>query len=190
MMPSLVGEELASASKHWGLLTGVGILLIVTGFVAIGTPFIASGAAIYLLGILLIIGGVAAVIGGIQTRAEGGMALYVLMGVLAVIAGIFTVKDPAGALLAVTLLIAIWLFISGVFRLVAGFTQKEGRGWLIFGGILAIILGILIWQGWPTTALWFLGLVVGIEMIFQGVAWLMVGIAAKNAKGGGTLAAA
>lgn len=183
MMPSWMGEELEAASEHWGLLLAVGILLIVCGVMAIFTPIISSGAAILLLGFLLLAGGLAAIIGGVRARSEGGLAFYLVSGILAMIAGIVILRDPATSLAVVTLLIAVWLIVDGIFRIVGAFMSNTGgKGWAIFGGIVALLLGIMLWAGFPTTALWFLGLAVGIEMIFLGFSWTALGMAAKAAR--------
>lgn len=178
--PGMTQPELAEAADHWGLFAAVGTLLIIMGFAAMVTPVIATGAAIYLLGFILVVGGLAAIIGGIRQRKSGGLAFYLLMGVLALIAGLIIVRNPLESIATITLLIAVWLFVSGIFQIVSGFLQKEGRGWNIFGGIVAMLLGAMLWNNFPTSALWFLGLAVGIEMIFMGWGWLAVGLAAKR----------
>jgi uncharacterized membrane protein HdeD (DUF308 family) len=180
MMPQFMNEELQSAHEHWGLLTAVGIMLIILGMVAIFTPVIASGAAILLFGLVLLVGGAAAIIGGFHNRKSGGLAMYLLTGFLSMIAGWIILHNPAVSLATVTILIAVWLFISGIFRVVMAFTQPTGRGWAIFGGAVAAILGVMIFNNFPSSALWFVGLAVGIEMIFQGWAWLAIGMAAKS----------
>lgn len=188
MMPGWLDEELESAADHWGLLAAVGVMLIICGFVAIGTPVIASGAAVLFFGFLLLVGGLAAIIGGISARKSGGLAFYLVMGVLSIIAGVVILRNPAESIVTITLLIVFWLFISGIFRIVGAFMQETAKGWAIFSGIISILLAGLLWEGWPTTALWFLGLAVGIEMIFQGFAWLSIGFAAKRLKQTGVAA--
>ena len=187
--PGMMQHELEDAAEHWGLLAAVGTLLIIMGFVAMVTPVIATATAIFLLGFILVVGGLAAMIGGIRQRKSGGLAFYLLMGVLSLIAGVIIVRNPAESVLTITLLIAVWLIVSGIFQIVSAFMQKQGRGWNLFGGIVAILLGIMLWNNFPTSALWFLGLAVGIEMIFMGWGWLAVGLAAKKV-GEGTPAAA
>ncbi len=184
LTPGMMQHELEDAADHWGLLAAVGTLLIIMGFVAMVTPVIATGAAIYLLGFIMVVGGLAAIIGGIRQRKSGGLAFYLLMGVLSLIAGVLIVRNPLESIATITLLIAVWLFVSGIFRIVAGFLQKEGRGWNIFGGIVAMLLGAMLWTHFPTSALWFLGLAVGIEMIFMGWGWLAAGLAAKKVREG------
>ncbi len=182
LTPQMMEDELAEAGDHWGLLTAVGILLIVLGFMAMVTPIVASGASILLLGFLLVVGGIAAMIGGIRQRKSGGLAFYIITGILALMAGIVILRNPLESLGVLTLLIATWLFVAGIFRIVQAFMQKEGRGWLIFGGFMSLILGMMLWSGFPWSALWFLGLAVGIEMVFMGFSWLAVGFAAKKAR--------
>ncbi len=180
MMPGWLDEELASAAEHWGLLAAVGVMLIVCGFVAIATPVIASGAAVLFLGFLLLVGGIAAIIGGIHGRKSGGLAFYLIMGVLSLMAGVVILRNPVESLLTITLLIVIYLFISGIFRIIGAFMQDAGKGWAIASGAISILLAVLLWQQGASAALWFLGLAVGIEMIFQGFAWLSLGFAAKR----------
>jgi uncharacterized membrane protein HdeD (DUF308 family) len=186
--PSLEMEELQEAGRHWGLLMSVGILLIVSGCVAIASPVIASGASVLLLALLMVVGGLAAIIGGISHRSNGGMAFYVLTGLLAIVVGWWMFKNPVEGLVGLTLMIGVWLLVSGIFRIVAAFTSDHGRGWLIFGGAISALLGaMLVFNLY--TAVWFLGLAVGIEMIFLGWSWLAVGMAAKQARKMATTAA-
>jgi uncharacterized membrane protein HdeD (DUF308 family) len=178
----MVGEELAHAGEHWGLLMATGILLIVCGTVAIFTPLVASAASILLLGFLMVVGGLAAIIGGIRHRSSGGLAFYLVTGILAMIAGIVILRNPAESLVTLTWLIAIWLLVAGIFRFISAFFVKEHRGWLFFGGAISAILGLMLLGNIFANALWFLGLAVGIEMIFAGWSWLALGMAAKAAR--------
>jgi uncharacterized membrane protein HdeD (DUF308 family) len=180
--PNVMADDLAHAGEHWGLLMATGILLIVCGMVAIFTPFIASGAAILLLGFLMVVGGLAAIIGGIRHRSSGGLAFYLVTGILAMVAGIVILRNPAESLLVITWLIAIWLLVAGIFRFVSAFFQKEGRGWLLFGGAVSGLLGLLLLSNIFVNAIWFLGFAVGIEMIFAGWSWLAIGLAARSAR--------
>ncbi|MCC6271882.1 MAG: hypothetical protein IT572_00320, partial [Deltaproteobacteria bacterium] len=53
-------------------------------------------------------------------------------------------------------------------------------GWACFGGLITLALGILLWQGWPATGLWFIGLYVGIDLIFHGWSWVMFALNARK----------
>lgn len=180
LRPRLPTEELRAIGDHWGLVSAAGILLVVCGIAAIASPFLASFAAILLIGFLMVVGGLATIFGGIRHHASGGLAFYFVTGLLAVVAGLIILAHPGPSLLVVTMLVAIWLLVAGVFRLAAGFLHRPDRVWLIVGGLLAVVLGLLLLADPATHALWFIGLVVGIELIFAGWSWTAFGLAAKR----------
>ena len=113
-------------------------------------------------------------------RTWGGFLLELLLAVLYFVAGVIIVSAPAGSALALTLVIAAYLLVGGIFRVVAAFSLRfRGSGWLAFSGVVAFILGLAVWQNWPATGLWFIGLCVGVELIVQGVSWIALGLTAS-----------
>ncbi|MGH7837935.1 MAG: HdeD family acid-resistance protein, partial [Candidatus Binataceae bacterium] len=98
---------------------------------------------------------------------------------LYVVAGFLMITNPAMAAVSLTLLIAMFLIVAGIVRLFAAFsTPLHHRGWLILNGIISIVLGIMIWDSWPSSALWVIGLFIGIELIFDGWTEVMLAMAA------------
>lgn len=180
LRPQLPTEELRTIGDHWGLVSAAGILLVVCGIAAIASPFLASFATILLLGFLMVVGGLAVIFGGFRYHASGGLAFYLVTGLLSVVAGLIILVHPGPSLLVVTMLIAIWLLVAGVFRLAAGFVHRHDRAWLIIGGLLAVVLGLLLLVDPATHALWFIGFAVGIELIFAGWSWAALGLAARR----------
>jgi uncharacterized membrane protein HdeD (DUF308 family) len=77
-------------------------------------------------------------------------------------------------LATITLLLAIWFFIDGIWSLVSGFKWRpfEGWGWMVFSGVVSVILGVMIYQQFPVSATWLVGVLVGIRLVFAG--WTMV----------------
>jgi uncharacterized membrane protein HdeD (DUF308 family) len=104
------------------------------------------------------------------------------LGILAILAGILLLVNPLAGVLSLTLLIGIYFFVDGVFRVFLAFQIKPQRrwGWVLTNGILMIILGILIWSQWPTNTAWVLGLLVGIGLLFNGLATLLYGTAIQS----------
>ena len=87
-------------------------------------------------------------------------------------------RAPVGALAALTLLIACFLMVGGIFKTVAALGYRFAAwGWPLAGGIIDLILGVLIWQEWPASALWVIGLFVGINLLFRGFNWIALGMA-------------
>jgi uncharacterized membrane protein HdeD (DUF308 family) len=81
-----------------------------------------------------------------------------------------------------TIALAIYLFLEAILEFVLGFTLRPlpGTGWLIFDGIVTLILAVMVWRTWPTSAPWLIGTLVGISMLFSGAARLMVSLAART----------
>ncbi len=174
-MNTMVGDiraGLGAAHKEWGWFLALGIALIVLGVLAIiyeGTATLASIAA---LGIIFAIAGIAQIVLAFQSRNGGHIFLYLLFGALEVFVGFSLIRYPLMGTLTVTLVLAIYLLFAGIFRVIyALWAQFPQYGWAVFSGIISVILGILLWDQWPTSALWFIGFAVGLSFIFAGVAW-------------------
>ena len=100
-----------------------------------------------------------------------------LSGVLSIVVGLLFIRAPVNALLALTLLLACFLMVEGIFQIVAALSYRFGAwGWALAGGIIDLILGVMIWQQWPASALWVIGLFLGINLIFRGVNWIALGL--------------
>jgi len=178
----VIGLELKAIRERWGWFLALGILLIVLGIVAIGAPF-ASGIAIDLLiGWLLIISGAAHCIHAFKASGWRGGLLQFLCGLLYLGVGIMMIVNPVAGLLALTLTVLVYFVVSGIFKIILAIRAEEmpQRGWVTLSGILSLVLAIYIGAQFPTSALWVIGLLFGIEMIFSGWAFVMIALAARN----------
>jgi uncharacterized membrane protein HdeD (DUF308 family) len=174
-------HELEAIRGNWGWILALGIVLVVVGTIAVAMPFIASLASAVAFGVLLLMGGIAQLVGAFWTRDWSGFFLSLLIGVLYVVLGLMFLRDPGDALLAMTLLLACVLLVGGLFRIIGSLMyQFPHWGWVLVGGIINFVLGILIWQQWPVSGLWVIGLFVGIDLIFTGWTWVMLAFAVKN----------
>ena len=161
--------------RHWGWYLALGIVLIVLGTLAIGSTFVMTIASVFFFGWLLIIAGVMEAIHAFWHKRWAGFFLDLLTGILYVVAGWMMVTNPGGSALLLTLIIAMFLVFEGVFRIVASLAARYPHwGWVLFNGVISLLLGILIWRQWPSSGLWVIGLFVGIEMLLNG--WLLVKI--------------
>ena len=152
----------------------LGILAIVLGFIALFIPLIAGIVITIFLGFIFLIYGIFHIIYAFSTRKVGAgwFVLQVLLGILYLIVGGFLLKTPLEGLVTLTLIAGILIFIDGVIQVINAFDMKplSGWGWGLFSGILGIILGILIWSNWPVSSVWVLGILVGVNLITNGVA--------------------
>jgi uncharacterized membrane protein HdeD (DUF308 family) len=177
----ILRHELEAIRGNWGWLLALGIILIVLGTAAVAMPFVASLATAMAFGVLLLMGGIAQLVGASWTRDWSGFFLSLLAGLLYVVLGFLFLRDPGDALLAMTLLLACVLMVGGLFRIIGSLMYRFPHwGWVCTGGVINLILGIMIWQQWPFSGLWVIGLFVGIDMIFNGWTWVMLSLALKK----------
>jgi uncharacterized membrane protein HdeD (DUF308 family) len=176
------GGDLASLWEIWVFLLGMGVALIVLGAAAIASSFIATLATVVVFGILLILGGIFQVVTALWGRTWNGFFLHLLAGVLYLITGVFLIDNPVEAALGITWLVAASLLAGGILRIVLALVERfNGWGWVLLNGIISVVLGVAIWRQWPLSGLWVIGLFVGIEMVFSGVSWVMLGLAVRAA---------
>lgn len=152
-----------------------GIIMMVLGVLAIALPHGATIAIEVLIGWLLIFGGIAQFVHAVGSHGARGLALKIAWSILYFIVGAVLLAKPFQGAVSLTLLLAALFFFGGIFKAVASFQIRStpGWGWLLFSGIAAMVLGIIIWAGWPGDASWVLGLIVGIDLIFGGF-WMIM----------------
>ncbi len=171
-----------SAAAAWGWPLVMSLAVMALGVFAIVAAGIASLATVLTFGLLLIAGGVAEVIFSLRNRRRGATVLPFLNGLLSVVIGFFFLRRPIFGLSAATLLLAAYFFASGLFR---GLTSLMDRyphwGWDFFNGLVSIALGVLVLATFPVSALWILGVFVGVELLVRGAALLGASLAVRRA---------
>jgi uncharacterized membrane protein HdeD (DUF308 family) len=166
---------------NWLWFVLLGIALLVLGFVAVGSAVVASLATAVTLGVLILLGGIGESIGAFWCRCWSGFFLHLLAGVLSIVVGLLFLRAPIDALLALTLLVACFLMVEGIFTIVAALSYRFGAwGWALAAGIVDLILGVMIWHWLPESALRVIGLFVGINLVFRGVNWIVLGLALRT----------
>jgi uncharacterized membrane protein HdeD (DUF308 family) len=172
------GLEALRGNWLWFVLLGVA--LVVLGMVALSSVVIASLAVAAAIGILLLFSGAAEVAGAFWCRGWSGFFLHLLSGVLSIVVGALFLRAPLSALAGLTLLAACFLMVGGIFKIVAALSYRFAAwGWTLASGVIDLILGVLIWMEWPASALWVIGLFVGINLIFRGTNWIALGMALR-----------
>jgi uncharacterized membrane protein HdeD (DUF308 family) len=168
-------------SRNWGWLLALGILMIILGVFAIAAPQVATIAVQLTLGWILVISGVAEGIHAFMARGWRGFLLELLSAILYLVVGVLLLTNPLKGALALTILLAGFLIVEGVFKIVTALRVREHRGWgwLLASGIISVILGLMIWAEWPASGLWVIGLLVGIQLVFTGWALVMLSLAAR-----------
>lgn len=162
-------------SRGW--LVFLGIILIIAGVSAICMPLVASLAVEQVIGWVLLISGLMQAIYSFSSRRWGRFFMRLLAGFLYLIVGLMLVAHPLRGVLTLTFLLGMLFILEGVCKIVASIGNRAMPRWgsLFLSGILALLIGIIIWNGWPSSAAWAIGLLVGINVLFRG--WALIALA-------------
>jgi uncharacterized membrane protein HdeD (DUF308 family) len=171
-----------SFGRRWGWLLALGIVQIIAGGIAIAVPVVASLAAVAVFGAVLIVTAILQITHAFKVREWPRSVWYGLGGLLYAIAGVLVVLHPFGGVLTLAVMIAILLIAEGSARVLfgTGLRLVPGWGWLVAAGVSSIIVGVILLLGWPTTALWGVGLLLGINLIFTGAANATLALASSH----------
>jgi uncharacterized membrane protein HdeD (DUF308 family) len=166
----VVAVNAASVRKNWVWFLALGIVQIIAGTLAVSFAFSATLASVVTLGVLFLIAGGAQMTAALLARDWDGFFLFLLLAILYLVAGVVTLQHPLLAAEGLTLMLAALFLVVGLFRIaVALVDHVPSWGWLLFNGVVTVLLGLAIWQQWPESGLWVVGMLVGIEVIVNGV---------------------
>jgi len=182
LVDQAIDLDIKVVRDRWGWFMALGILMIVLGMIAIGGPF-ASGIAVSLLvGWLLVISGVAHGLHAFQASGWRGGLVQILCALLYLGVGLMMINNPISGLLALTVTVLVYFGVSGIFKIILAIRVEHlpQRGWLTVSGILSLVLAIYLGSQFPNNALWVIGMLFGIEMIFSGWSFVMIAQAARK----------
>ena len=178
--PSTLGA-LVPQAINWSI--ALSVLLIIAGLFAICVPLISGVGITLLFGWLMILSGITHFIFAFKTHTTGGVIWELIIGAIYLFTGVYLIMHPLDALLVLTLILACYLFFEAIAEFIQYFQlrPRHGAGWILFDGIITLILAIMIWRSWPASSVWVIGTLVGISMLFSGFSRLMLSLAAKRA---------
>ena len=158
------------------------ILLIAFGILAIALPLATSIGVVLILACLLVFSGAFQFIHAFRSHGAGSIAWKLLVAVLYLAAGLYFVMHPLLGVASFTLVLACFFVAEGVIDLAVYFANRsaQGAGWILFDGIVTLILGVLVWSHWPSSSAWVIGTLVGISMILTGNTRLMISLAVRR----------
>lgn len=163
----------------------LGVLLIIFGMLALVSPFLAAVAVNAIVAWLIVFAGVVHLTLAFRVHTAGSVIWKLLVGIAYVCFGIYVVLHPALGVISLTLVLASLFLVEGILDLVlyAKMRHIQGSSWFLFDGIVTLLLGLLIYMQWPSSASWAIGTLVGISLIFSGVARVMMSLAVRKATG-------
>jgi uncharacterized membrane protein HdeD (DUF308 family) len=184
--PLGLGAGLArTVGAHWKWYVGEGVLLIVLGLLAVLAPFIAGVATTLFIGWLFLFAGVAGLIFTYKQRAAPGFWWALLSSAVAVLAGLSLLANPLVGLFSLTIVLIAYFLVDGVLTILLGLEYRRDLSdrwvWVVISGVIDLVLAALLISGFPGTALWALGLIVGIDLAFGGASIIGLALAAHKA---------
>jgi uncharacterized membrane protein HdeD (DUF308 family) len=180
-----IGRAVASAiHEHWVMFLIEGIILVILGIVAIVLPPIATIAFTIIIGWIFLVSGILGLITTFWARQAPGFWWALISAIIAIAAGVVLLLWPISGAVSLTLVLIAFFVVEGIASILYAVehrNQLTGRwGWMLVSGIIDLILAAIIFSGLPGTAVWALGLLVGINMVFGGVALIGMALAARH----------
>lgn len=176
--------DLKAVGQHWGWFLAKGIFMILAGTLALGDYVMVALFSMIFLGWLMIFAGALEVIHAFWKKEWGWLFLNLLVGVLYIVVGLMVLANPEATAITLALVMAIFFILEGIFRIIIAVTARFPQwGWMLFNGIVTLILGIIIWQQWRYFGLRIIALFIGIDLLISGWSWVMLSLASRRLAG-------
>lgn len=179
---TLISRSTAIA-KNWPWLLAWGVVLILLGFFAISLTTLTTIVSVMILGIVIFIAGIILFIDAFKFWSNNwlGFLIHILLGILYVVVGFFLIQSPLLGSISLTLFLGVFYLVAGIFRTLYALSSRLYRWvWVVFSGIISIILGLLILSSWPASGVYIIGLFVGIDLLFIGWAYVMIALSLRG----------
>jgi uncharacterized membrane protein HdeD (DUF308 family) len=180
-MQRTIGDTLRA---HWRLYVFQGVLMIVLGVLAVAAPTFATLTVDIYVGWLFLISGVLGLIAMFSARNVPGFLWTLVTALLSIVVGGVLLWKPVEGALSLTIVLTAFFIVEGVFQAAAALIYRDAIpstwGWLLASGLADLALAAIIVAGWPGTAAWVLGLLVGVNLLTTGWAVVMVALGARD----------
>jgi len=176
---------LGMVTKNRKRLMGYGILSLIFGFIGLYMSTMMTITTILILGIFMLIVGIVFIVESFSSPDWQGKLLNLGLSILYIGAGVVTIVNPVAAAVWFTLFLAVFLAMIGILRIIMAFQIRERTRawtWVAFGGVLNLVLGILVYMGWPQSGLWVIGMFISIELIIHGINAIVLSRIVKEAQ--------
>jgi uncharacterized membrane protein HdeD (DUF308 family) len=170
-----------AAHGRWRWFLALGAVQIVIGGLALSSLFIATLATVLVFGMLLLAAGLTQIVLASTSHRWRGFSGLFVTGVVTTVFGFMLVVSPVVGAGALTLLLAAWLLVAGVAQIGHSLVERYPRwGWSVVSGVVSTALGLLVLSQWPISAVWFLGLAIGVALAVSGINFIGMGLAARH----------
>jgi uncharacterized membrane protein HdeD (DUF308 family) len=148
------------------------------GMLAVMAPFVSGVAVTAMVAVVITAAGLAMTVYAFKAGSFGKGLLQLLFGGITVLCGVAMFAAPVTGMLTLTGILLVYFLVDGIFAIIAGVRSKGelGWGWMTISGIASIVLAVILWQKWPISGAYAIGLLVGIRLIFTGWSIAMLGM--------------
>ena len=173
----MLAATVEQARRYWWVFLLLGVVLVVGGVLSVAYPFVSSVAAVRVFGAVLVISGAVTIVGAFWAGRWSSLLLQILVGLLYLVAGIAIRDTPVESTAMLTLFAAAFFIVVGAFRVIVAVVERFPQwGWAVLNGLVTLLLGMIVYDTFPESALWLIGLMVGCELLFNGLSWVMLGL--------------
>ena len=169
---------------HWQIFLTQGVIMVVLGVLAVVWPQISTIAVDVYVGWLFLLSGVVGLVSMFLAQNVQAFLWSLLTAALSLFVGVLLLWHPTEGAVSLTLVLIALFIVEGIFQIAASLSYRDvfpdSWGWMLASGIVDLILAALIIKGWPSTASWALGLIVGVNLFSSGLAVIMVALAGKT----------
>lgn len=179
-MSTQVTEQKLKTS--WGWMAVFAVISLIGGVLALLNPFAATLAATVMAGWVFAVLGVLQIVHSFRVTGWGGFLWSLLFGVLTLLVGISLIFNPLAGMVSLTLLVALLFLVMGVVKVMYAFSLRPvaGWGWVLASGLLSLVLGVMILANFPWSAVSVLGILLGVELVSNGVLFLFVALGLRK----------
>ncbi len=174
--------RIQALKEHSGWAMAIGIIMIILGMMALGSPMVTGVAVAIMVGSFLLVGGVVQLVFALKAKSWEAGVLNFFGGSLSLVCGGLMIAHPLFGLGFLTLLLAAFFVVGGISKISFSFQVRPAQNWvwILFSGIVGLVLGMMIWSQWPLSGAWAVGTLVGIDILFTGWSTLAIGLAARK----------
>jgi uncharacterized membrane protein HdeD (DUF308 family) len=176
-------NQIKDAAKGGGTgMTILGVITIILGMLAMMAPGLTGMSVVMLVGVVVLVAGIVRIIWAFRAGSLGQGLLMFAIGGLTLVCGIALLANPLLGSAVLTIMLAVYFFVDGIFEIVGAVQlhPRAGWGWMLFGGIVSVWLGIIIWRQFPLSGVWAIGILLGIKLFFVGLIMVTAGSAVRS----------
>jgi uncharacterized membrane protein HdeD (DUF308 family) len=171
------------------VLMVTGVFMVVFGLLAVFSPAATGGAVVKIIALLLLVAGVVRLVQAYRSRARTDTLMSAVLGAVFAGLGILVWLNPEVGSGFLTALLMVFFVAHGLWKISSALRYKPLSGWLwlLLSGVLSLIFAWLMWQQWPLSGAWAIGILVGLDLLITGVVTILLALAVKRARGVGSL---